>query len=191
MALSGLNTAAETRGRLRSGDDPYGPPGSALDSRPIVTLFDAAIGPKNTEFYLRYMIGGAHEKTWAPSWNWPAFLITGGWLLYRKCWLGWFGYTFALPALLTLVSVIFAMSDAAALVVNVALLLLYLVVVPTFGNAVYAAKVRSLVGKAEHRFDDEESQVAWLRQQGGTSIVGIVFVLAPVALALAAIATAP
>ena len=65
-------------------------------------LMEAAIGPKNTHYYLErfheFATGGRYA-----SWNWPAFFVPLFWMLYRKMWLHAALYFLALPVVMLVV----------------------------------------------------------------------------------------
>src|SRR5688572_21213824 len=66
-----------------------------------VEYVEAAIGPRNTDYYAqrfaRFASGGGFA-----SWNWPAFFVPLLWMLYRKMWGVAAFYFFATPFLLGL-----------------------------------------------------------------------------------------
>ena len=157
--------------------DPYQTPSAELDGAP--GNFARAIGPKNTEYYLRQRERIADGKV---SWNWPACLITGYWLLYRKMYLWFFGYigsSFGLQFALTLSELFLA--DVLVLVLSILLVLAFFVLPGFYGSALYLRKIHQLTDTAEQTFpNDPEQQGRWLDKRGGTSwlVVGVLLALA-------------
>ena len=150
-------------------ESPPSAPKSSLDQPGLI---DVAIGDSNTDYYIRYL-EGAGDRNWVPSWHWPAFFITLGWLLYRKLWLEWFLYVFV--AVVTGALVAFALGETVGAIVIV--LGCYFVLTPMFANALYARKLRRLVTTAAAHSDDREKRIQWLAKRGGTSLAWIVVVL--------------
>ncbi len=144
-------------------------------------LLTAAIGPKNSDYYINFFkrSGG---KDWVASWNWPAFLVTSLWLLYRKLWLGFLLYVFVLPMMLALV-----MGVAGAVAGETVGMVVYLIGVcalafgfPVYANAMYMSKLRSLIRKAEQQAADRAGQLSYLARHGGTSWIWILLSVIPI-----------
>ena len=68
-----------------------GPP-----DRGDIEYVEAAIGPRNTDYYLRKFERFGSSGGYV-SWNWPAFFVPLLWMLYRKMWLWAALYFFATP----------------------------------------------------------------------------------------------
>ncbi|MCZ6616499.1 MAG: DUF2628 domain-containing protein [Gammaproteobacteria bacterium] len=153
---------------------------------------EVAIGDNNTNYYIRYL-ENAGEDSWTPSWHWPAFFVTSGWLLYRKLWLAWFLYFFALPVALIFAGVItVALGETfGAIAQTVISLVCYFVLMPMFANALYARKLRRLVATAAVHSDNREKRIQWLATHGGTSLIWMVVLIFPVVIGILAAVALP
>ena len=153
-------------------------PGAADEA----ALVSVAIGPRNREFYERYL--AAAGERFRPSWNWPAFFVTGFWLLYRKLWLEALGYLLGVPVAigvlvgvpLILLGVAEPVADNVLLGVSLAVTFLLF---PLYANALYAAKLRRLLRKARQSHGDPASRTRWLARHGGTSWAWLVLLVVP------------
>lgn len=171
-------------------NDIYAAPSAEVGNQPSTDdLLAVAIGPKNTDYYLRYL-EKSEGSPWQASWNWPAFLVTSLWLLYRKVWLGWLMYVFLLP--MGLLAVTAAIGAGLGETIGTAIYLLgfaaLMFAFPVWGNALYKRKLTALVEKAQRLHTDREAQRTYLARHGGTSWVWVLLLIIPVIGVLAAVA---
>ncbi|NCP39691.1 MAG: DUF2628 domain-containing protein, partial [Rhodoferax sp.] len=62
----------------------------ALDKFPdlaLPALYRAAIGPRQTDYYLKRFTQFESSGKAGLSWNWAAGALTFNWMLFRKLWL--------------------------------------------------------------------------------------------------------
>ena len=154
--------------------DPYRAPESATDVASSDDLLECYVGPNNTAWYAtrfaRFQEGGS-----AIGWHWPAFFVTGVWLLYRKMWLLAIGYWIVLPFVVRLVStglLMLTMNSnpfATIIVVNTVYFGFLFVVVPMFATHAYYRHARAKVEKVSQAFAAENERAAELSRIGGTS----------------------
>ncbi|HJR69822.1 MAG TPA: pilin [Gammaproteobacteria bacterium] len=142
-------------------------------------LFELAIGPNNTDYYLsrfeRFAQGGS-----TASWNWPAFFVTLPWLLYRKMW-GYAALYFFAPAIfLLVVSLIlgaaFSSATAAWLVWPLGFLLLF-IFVPMYANLLYYRNVAGRIAWIKRLKGGADRQLRALASEGGTSVAALLILL--------------
>jgi type IV pilus assembly protein PilA len=143
-----------------------GPP-----DRGDVEYVEAAIGPRNTEYYLRkfarFSSGGGYA-----SWNWPAFFLPLFWMLYRKMWLWAALYFFATPFVFTMLFAILfiALPETTAAVIGWTVeLAAVFVVLPMYANALYYHTVQGRIAEAKNRRVERRRQLERLWNEGGTS----------------------
>ena len=174
-------------------DNPYQAPTAPLETETGSNLFSVAIGERNNEYYLQYL-EKAGDRKWASSWNWPAFLFTSGWMLYRKLWLAWFLYALAYPLILTLLAdrVGELLGEQFGSMVQLVILPgVSFILMPMLANAIYAHNLRRLVAKAEARTEDFNERVSLLKKHGGTSILWILVLLVPAVIGIVAATALP
>ncbi|WP_395702336.1 DUF2628 domain-containing protein [Aquabacterium sp.] len=114
------------------------------------------------------------------SWHWPAFFVTGFWLLYRKMWLYWLGYVGLSWLLMFLLGAIGAAGEGGKTFAG-GLFLLYLLalftLVPMYANALYHRHCRrKMAGVAMHDAPAQR-QLGELAAVGGTSLLALAIVL--------------
>lgn len=154
-------------------------PGDSTVPGDDTELYEAAIGPSNTDYYLHRFARFARGEG-VVSWNWPACLITFYWLLYRKMW-GYAAAYFILPTITYIVLVVaLGMMAGTPGVVAAHLLQLALVfiAVPMFANALYFSVIKSRVEKIKRYGQGRQRQIRALTVMGGTSPAGIIVALA-------------
>lgn len=140
-------------------------------------LYAALIGPKNTDYYLRYFLEADAAGKASASWHWPAFFVTFYWMLYRKLWVPAAVYFFA-PAVTifgagVLGTLLGLSGDAeAALIFLVAVAVVYLLP-PMYANRFYYKKCNDLVAQAQRIHNSREDQLQWLAREGNTSRLGM------------------
>jgi Tfp pilus assembly major pilin PilA len=147
-----------------------------MPDRGDVEYVEAAIGPRNTDYYLhkfeRFGSGGGYA-----SWNWPAFFVPLLWMLYRKMW-GWAAlYFFAAPFALTMLFAILfvVLPEAAAAAVGWTVCVGFLfVVLPMYANALYYHTCQGRIAEAKKFRVERRRQLERLWNMGGTSSVGII-----------------
>lgn len=131
-----------------------------------VDLYEAAIGEKNTTYYLaKFEQFDQQGPGLKASWNWPAFYCNYAWALYRKMY-GWF----IVILCINIVSLLFA--SAFALVTSSHTINILFVATPwavfaIYANSLYHGKVRKKIEAARLTLRDESRLLAYLRQVGG------------------------
>jgi type II secretory pathway pseudopilin PulG len=176
------------------------PPERTAPAHASSTDFDdeawrAAIGPKNTDYYLP-RFEARHASGAAARWHWPAFFVTFYWLLYRKLW-GWALVYFIAPYVVFFMLGILAAAAGAsgARVVGPLVLLAtlgFFIVPPLVANQLYFARCKTLIERQRSVARSREHLLAQVEARGGTShivliIVGVFVVIALIGM-LAAIA---
>lgn len=170
-------------------------PADAFDEE----IWRAAIGPKNTEYYLT-RFREQHASGRRSLWNWPAFLLTFYWLLYRKLWLPAIGY-FVLPYVILAVVGVAAASlgaskdsgDAIMGMVWLAYFGVVFIAPPMFANSLYYSRIRALIAQHSATAQSRDRLIATLEAKGGTSraaailvgvfvVIGLIGILAAIAL---------
>jgi len=157
---------------------PTGPP-----DRGDIEYVEAAIGPRNADYYLRkferFGSGGGYA-----SWNWPAFFVPFLWMLYRKMWLWAILYFFATPFVLSLVfgTLFVVLPETTAALVGWTLWLVGIfIVLPMFANALYYHTCQARIAEAKRYRVERRRQLERLWNMGGTSNVAwIVALVLPV-----------
>ena len=169
----------------------------AADSGPPdrgdVEYVEAAVGPRNTDYYLRkfarFGSGGGYA-----SWNWPALFVPLFWMLYRKMWLWAALYFFVAPILFSLMfAIVLALfpNTTGAVVAWTLQLVAVFIVLPMYANALYYHTVQRRIAEARGYRVERRRQLERLWNMGGTSNVAWALVLVlpiPVIGILAAIA---
>ena len=147
----------------------------------INKFYNAVIGPKNTDYYLRHFILFDRNNKIGPTWHWPSFFITFYWLLYRKLWLYALMY-FLSPFLLTISIVVIsivATKDTANIVgalVGIVGSLIFLFIPPMFANAIYYKHCKKKIVELDNSYDTH-IQLADLSTRGGTSKLALLLVI--------------
>lgn len=137
-------------------------------------LYEAAIGPSNTHYYLsrfeRFASGGGRT-----SWNWPAFFISLLWLLYRKMWAHAALYLFVPSVLAVVLAVVFGslFGGPGVLLAWFLQIVAMYVVVPMYANAWYFRTVSRRVERVHASGADRNRQLRTLYIEGGTSPVAL------------------
>lgn len=129
---------------------------SAAADRPeedvTTTLYRAAIGPINTDYYLtRFTRFEAADRV-GPSWNWAAGLLTLNWLAFRHLWGAALAYVGALVGLALMVfgigSLVFQFSEGALLALSLVFAALAFIIPGLFGTAAFHVLCRKKMAKA-------------------------------------------
>jgi len=139
----------------------------------------AAIGDSRTAYYMG-RFAQFERGAGRMSWNWAAFCVTFGWLLYRKLWLWALGYLIV-PALLTwLLGTALATIAPAQIVVAAAggvFLVATFVFPPLFANWIYYRSVRARIEREASATSAPDAQLARLREHGGTSTASLLLAI--------------
>ena len=135
-------------------------------------LYRAAIGPRNTSYYLtrflRFDIPGHSRR----SWNWAACFLTFYWLLYRRMFAAAFVYLLGLPVLFAAVSATatsFVNANVFVVVYAFISFIVQFVLVPTYANAFYYRHIRVRVRRVVQSGLPLEEGVRLLRQSRHTT----------------------
>ena len=135
-------------------------------------LYAAYVGEKKADYYGRRLMRFEAEGSMI-SWNWPAFFVTGWWLLYRKMWLNAALYWFALPIALSLLTgIITGVTGNPVLGVGLyygSYFVIGFIVVPMLANWLYYKHVGKKVDKVSYMLSSDEHRAAELARIGGTS----------------------
>jgi hypothetical protein len=154
-------------------------------------LYRAAVGPKNTEFYVTRFLRFDQPGASRLSWNWPAFLVSFYWFLYRRMWGYWALYCVAIPLTFGFVSAMLAsaLGPQVSQVGNLVELVYAFGVLPVIANALYHHKIRQQIAQAGAQAPDPASQVTLLESGAHTSsvacLVALITVLVMVGILLA------
>jgi Tfp pilus assembly major pilin PilA len=166
-----------------------------MDSNPAQTeeLYRAAVGENKADYYLplfyRFDQGGSRV-----SWNWPAFFVAFFWMLYRRM----YGLAFAILLLLPLAQLMVVGVVSAALgseaggLAYIVVILVQIIGVPMFANALYHWQVRKRIDKMAAHAPSHEALVQRLIGQstgnaplivgiacfGGIAVIGILAAIA-------------
>lgn len=157
------------------------PQAKAEESASEEEYYKAVIGPKNQDYYLDRFSRFDDDGKISPTWNWPAFLVTFCWLLYRKMWLSAAIYFF-LPYLFVLLFGIVGVVAASATGFLIATgYFLYLaaifIVVPMYANALYYKQCKKTIAAVRATSPGTQRQLGELSGKGGTSNAVFIFIL--------------
>jgi len=140
---------------MPSSSETPSPATSSLDSSPestTTTLYRAAIGPINSDYYLPVFTRFETANRAGPSWNWSACLYTLNWMLFRHLWTAAFVYVAALLTTIILVFGIGRLMFHPSEMTEMGLLLtvgtLSFVLPGIFGNALFHAASRKKMAAA-------------------------------------------
>jgi Tfp pilus assembly major pilin PilA len=134
----------------------------------------AVIGDANTVYYLGRFDRIAHGE--GGGWNWPAFLITWYWMLYRKMWVPALLYFFA-PYVVSVVLVgVAAASPALGGVLALVWLAAWLIGPGLMANGWYYRHVRNKIRDVRARGGSKDQIIARLEAAGGTSNIAVIIV---------------
>ena len=124
----------------------------ASNTSATLELYRAALGPLNTDYYLKAFTRFDAADAAGPSWNWAASLCTLNWMALRKLWGPALAYTGALLAAALLIfgigRLVFQFSMDVQLGLLAAFGVLALVIPGVFGNALLYEHCRTRVEKA-------------------------------------------
>lgn len=149
-------------------------------SRPDA-FYEAIVGPKNRDYYLRHFARFDGDGKTAASWHWPALFLTFYWLLYRKMWLNAALYLlFPYLALIPLSIAHAALGNSAGPVVGTMYLLYFVVIIalpPMYANAIYYKYCKRKIAKEKSSPRDLPGQLGELSKKGGTSNGALIFIV--------------
>jgi len=155
-------------------ESPYQAPESNVTPKPAGTEEEqdlaTFVGPKNTDYYLRRF--RKIEAGSSASWHWPAFFITGPWLLYRKMWLMALGYILGLPILTGMLSGVFALfvgPVSATLISYLVWGIVALIVIPIFANSWYKSRADAKIAAIDAKGLDDASRQREIASRGGVN----------------------
>lgn len=155
-----------------------GPAGRAASDSPILTdeeALEAVIGDNNTLYYLGRFDRLAHGE--GGGWNWPGFLITWYWMLYRKMWVPALIYFLAPYLMGMLIGGIMGASPTFGSLVALAWFAVWLIGPGLLANSWYYKHCQSKIRNVRARGGSKEQMLARLESAGGTSSV-LVIILA-------------
>lgn len=167
-----LAPTAQTGATPRANED-----GPASDEE----YYKAVIGPGNQDYYLDRFLRFDDERKISPTWNWPAFLVTFYWLLYRKMW-GLAAIYFLLPYALWLVSLLVGAVAGSAVGFVVSLgyfgyLAAAFIVIPLYANGLYYRHCQKTIATVRAATQGTQRQLGELAGKGGTSRAAYVVIL--------------
>jgi hypothetical protein len=122
--------------------------------------------------------------------NWPAGLLNGVWLLYRKMYRDFFVFIGVLLAMSAGTKILAGVSSGNAANLERAVNLAVAIVVGSMGNGLYLRTARRVIAAARAEEPDPQRRLALLAKRGGTSLLAVLvgflgFVALSVSLALA------
>jgi Tfp pilus assembly protein PilE len=149
----------------------------AADDSQIITdeeVRSAFIGDSNTLYYL-----GAFDRIQrgeGGGWNWPAFLVTWYWLLYRKMWLPATIYFFAVPIVNFFVLAVIGASPGFGAVLGLCWFAACWIGPPLLANGWYYRHCLNKVREVRARSGSKDQILARLEAAGGTSSIAVIIV---------------
>jgi cell division septation protein DedD len=124
----------------------------ASEASATTELYRAAIGPINTDRYLRIFEGFEAADRSTPPWNWAAALITVNWMAFRGLWGAALAYLGTVAAAVLLLfgigRLVYSLSNEALWAMSAGLLLLSIVIPGLWGNAMFHAASRKRMAQA-------------------------------------------
>jgi Protein of unknown function (DUF2628) len=141
---------------------------------PSEALYRAAIGPRNTDFYLSKFRRFDEPGSSKLSWNWPAFFFFVGWFAYRRMFLEWGLYCLVIPIAMRLAAGIASRAvglHTGHLIYDAASLAYAFLVIPLYANAMYWRAVRRRIDSVKREVDSPANQMAVLETGPHTSIL--------------------
>lgn len=146
-------------------------------------LYKAIIGDKNQAYYLqKFEYFDQEGPGLKASWNWPAFIFSGVWALYRKMY-GWFFIFWGITILSNFIG------KAGSPGLGGLILIGAWIAFGIFANSLYHSNVKKKIAFSQFSIKDESKLIANLNRKGGihTWVVWVFGVL-PVIGIVAAIA---
>ncbi len=137
----------------------------------IQERYKAAIGPKNTDYYLSHFQRFDNNER-AATWNWSAFFLAFPWLLYRKMWCWAIAYCLLPLTILLFNTVVSGSAKVAAGPISILCLLAAVFGLPMYANALYHQRIKKQILEVKAIPGDEQTRLQWLARQGGTNNIG-------------------
>lgn len=130
-------------------------------------LYEAAIGDKNTPYYLeKFTQFDQQAPGFKASWNWPAFFLGCPWAIYRKMY-GWF-FVYLIIALL--LNTIGKFQSAQSGIFLPMLFLALPIAFGVFANSLYHNNVKKKIAAAKLTMKDDAKVLAYFHHAGGVNI---------------------
>jgi len=149
-------------------EHPAQPKASIASSAQTQSLYEAAIGPKNTDYYLTVF---ERFDTAGPgvSWNWPSFFVTFYWFLYRKMW-GWAVLYYVVPFFIGMTF------GGVSTLLQLAYLGVIFLIFPMYANALYYRHLKKKIQRVTTTINDEQEILQALAAKGGTSNIVVIII---------------
>jgi hypothetical protein len=158
-----------------------------------VPLWTAAIGPKNTDYYLK-RFEAQLTRGRRSSWNWAALIMTTPWLVYRRM-PGWaLAYLIApwvvAPLLSFTVAIVARYVGSLGTMLALQLLIIaaglsFLLIPPIAANSIYFKHCLELIQEEAFHAEDRDALLRQVAEAGGTRSGWILLAAFVGALALA------
>ena len=154
------------------------PEEKTIASRNSDEIYRAIIGSKNQDGYLRQFARFDREGRISVSWHWPAFVVTFGWLIYRKMWGFAVIYVFLrYAAPIAIEKAVGVAGETGDVILGSALSVLYVALFlmpPMYANALYYFHCKMKISNTIESRDEIQAQVTALSKKGGTSTVALI-----------------
>lgn len=122
-------------------------------------LYQAFVGEERADYYLKQFAAFDEQGCgFYPSWNWAAFFFGPLWLQYRKL----HGPFWAL-----LLVTLFIIPIGQSFILGVTFLVVCLIGLGVYGNALYYRRVTKIIAKAQKRMPDPPRLFSYLGSRGG------------------------
>ncbi|MGL4572528.1 MAG: DUF2628 domain-containing protein [Clostridium sp.] len=128
------------------------------------------VGDSNAEYYFNKKKKQTGDSLF-PSWNFASFFAPGYWLLYRKLYKWFIGFTAVNLVLSLLLELI---GPTAAIIGNIVLAVL----MGIFGNAIYITHAKKKVKSLKAFYSQFGNEDEHIKANGGTNIVAPLVLLA-------------
>lgn len=159
MRPEGVNSGKPVKSPL---DESQHTKNGATEETDREEFYKAAIGPAGLAFYLKSF--GLHNRgkiaKREPEWNWPAFFITGPWLLYRKLYAHFFIYVFV-------ASLVNVFSALAGDIINFLCVAMVSVAYAAYANRLYKNSIDKKIEASANKAGDD--RLAYLKKVGGVN----------------------
>ncbi|OOS06430.1 Protein of unknown function [Moraxella cuniculi DSM 21768] len=174
---------------------------SQISSKTRTRLDRAFIGHRSQAYYLKRFAQFDAAGRLHPRWNWAAFFMTFGWLLYRKRYLDCVVYCVAGWSFIKVnIVLILAMAEytlvgflpesyqwGVRIAIALMVWLFWAAMVARWADAYYYRMARREIADVLEWYDDETSQTQHLAREGGVSLFGMSVAFAIFGLLLAVI----
>lgn len=156
----------------------------SIETENIDELYKAAIGDTSLTYYLKAFHVRQQDASgdYKIGWNWPAFLVTGLWLLYRKLYIHSIIYIF----ICSLVNILLKpVNDNLSILCLIFISLIY----SLLANSIYKKNIDKKIESSEIACDTFDERIKYLRKHGGTNtaLVLVFFFIVCVGIMLAII----